>query len=147
MRFSLELCRPQPLEKMFLTRGSDEPFHSLRFLDGNLPTRWSKPIVTAPLVVFFRRWPMPALLDRAVNQKALDDGIQSTGAEPHVTIGLILNFFQDGVAMLLTIPQGQQDLKHGGRKRSIHCYEPFLLADAAIAALTIAANAIVCQGP
>src|SRR5271155_2693913 len=103
MELSLLLGGLQPLEKVLLTRRGDDPFQSYRFFDGNLAAHSGKAVIAPPLVVLFHGRTMPALLNRAVNQKALDNGIQGPSAKAHVAIRLFFNFLQDGVAMLLAI--------------------------------------------
>src|SRR5580692_4019962 len=69
------LCRPQAFEKVFLAGGGNQPFHPLRFLNGHLPACRRNAVISPALVVFLHRRAMPALLDGALNQKPLDDGV------------------------------------------------------------------------
>jgi len=102
------------LQQSFLASRSDQLFHTLGFSDDDAAAGRGEAIVTAALVVFLRRRTIATFLNDPVGEQSLDDGVESAGAEPDVSIGLLLDIFQDGVAMLLAIAEGEQDLKHSG---------------------------------
>ena len=76
-------------------------------------------VIAAALVVVLRRGPGPHLHDQALRQQALDDAVQRAGAELDFAGSLLLDLFQDRVAMLVAVGQGKQHVEHRRRERRL----------------------------
>src|SRR6266404_3472219 len=110
MRVSLNRLefRQQPL----VPRRDDQPLHPLRFGYSYLTAERRQSVVAPPLVVLVGGRPIARFLEDALDQQPLDHGVERARAEADLAVGLVLDFLQNGVAVLFAIAQREQYLKH-----------------------------------
>ena len=77
-----------------------------RFSLGHPASKRREPIRAPPVGAAEHRVPDPAVLEQP-----LDDAVQRAGAQPDRTVRPLLDFLDDGVAVLFTVGERQQDME------------------------------------
>src|SRR2546427_6158462 len=118
------LCGLKSPQQVFLARGRYQTFHAFRLADRRFAAGWSYAVIAAPLIVFLGRRTVAALFDQPFVQQPLDDRVQRASAEPYVTAALLLDIFQNRVAVFLVIAQCQQHLEHRRSQGPLKAIQP-----------------------
>src|SRR5262245_5422176 len=103
-----EAVQPRVMEQ----RG--EPFG---FRRGDRTAEPGQPVVPPPLVVAGRT--PEGLLDQAVVEHLADGAVERAGTHPHVAVRPLGDLLHDGVAVLFSLAEGDQDVEHGRSERQL----------------------------
>src|SRR5215210_7479788 len=121
-------ARHEPRSDPPATRPLDERSKALDLGHAHELTQAGEPVVASPLVVEVRIRPCYGLPDEPVLRQPLDRAVQRAGPELHGPPAYLLGLAHDGVAVLLSILQREEDVEgpRGERKEIGRVLRPAL---------------------